>query len=141
MTIEVTPSMSIIRKDNWTQVVIREDGFINGSLLAEQINDYLIKFLKSEGAQETIGHIQNLTGIKRVFYKHESVWSNIRGWYIHPFLALEFASIKKHQDPDYQEEFDFLKESIFNWIEENNLKEENSLIYEFYHETGEFYAE
>ena len=141
MTLEIQPSISIIRKDNWTEVVINKDGFVNGTLLAEQINDHLITYLKSDGAQETIEHIQNLMGIKHTFYKYDSPWANIRGWYIHPFLALEFASIKKHQDPDYQEYFEFLRENIFNWIETNNLQEENNLIYEFYHETGDFYVE
>lgn len=140
MTIEATPIFQIKRK-NGMEVVINRDGYINGTLLSEQINSYLIHYLKSEGAQETIEHIQNLTGQNKPFYKQDSPWSNVRGWYIHPFLALEFASIKKHQDPDYQEEFVSLKEIIFSWIEENSLKEENSLIYEFYHETGDFYAE
>jgi len=54
-------------------------------------------------------------------------------WYIHPLTALEMVAIKKNEDPDYQEYYEFLKETIFNFLESNpELKEKYDFIEEFH---------
>ncbi|MGL4388138.1 MAG: KilA-N domain-containing protein [Brevinema sp.] len=78
-----------IKDNSWMQIVInKKDGYVNGSLLANQIGISLYGFLKSEDIKESIEHIKMLTGNKEK-YKGVSPWGNIKGVYVHPFLALE----------------------------------------------------
>lgn len=98
------------------QVIINnEDGYINGSLLAKQIGMSLHGFLKLEYIKESIEHINVLK------YQGERPWDNVKGMYIHPFLALEMLAIKVQEDKNYQEYYEFLKKVItednrYEWI-------------------------
>ncbi|MGL4562831.1 MAG: KilA-N domain-containing protein [Brevinema sp.] len=112
-----------IKNNSWMQIIInKEDGFVNGSLLADQIGMGLYRFLELEDIKESIEHIKVLTGNKEK-YEGVSFWDNIKGMYIHPFLALEMVAIKKNEDCDYEEYYEFLKKVItednrYKWIEE-----------------------
>ena len=111
-----------IKKQSWIKIIINsEDGYINGSLLAEQVGVNLSRFLRLESIKESIEHIQEITENKEK-YQGESSWDNIKGVYVHPFLALEMVAIKKQEDTDYIEYYEFLKKVIaednkYEWIE------------------------
>ena len=118
-----------IKSKSWIKIIINsEDGYVNGTLLSEQTFCWLGKFLRSEESKESIEHIKVLTGNKEK-YQGESSWDNIKGMYVHPFLALEMVAIKKQEDTDYIEYYEFLKKTIaednkYEWIEMfHNLKE------------------
>jgi len=122
-----------IRKESWMEVVMNtEDGYVNGTKLAEQIGMSLHGFFKLDDIKESVEHIKVLTGNEEK-YKGESSWDNVKGVYVHPFLALEMVSIKKNEDPDYQEYYGFLKETIFEFLDNNQeLKEKYNFIEEFH---------
>ena len=118
-----------IKNKSWIKIIINsEDGYINGTLLAEQIGINLNRFFRCDCIKESIEHIKVLTGNKEK-YQGESSWDNIKGMYVHPFLALEMVAIKKQEDTDYIEYYEFLKKTIaednkYEWIEMfHNLKE------------------
>ncbi|MGL4677218.1 MAG: KilA-N domain-containing protein [Brevinema sp.] len=112
-----------IKNHSWMQIIInKEDGYVNGSLLADQIGMGLYGFLELEDIKESIEHIKVLTGNKEK-YEGVSYWDNVKGVYLHPFLALEMAAMKKNEDHDYEEYYEFLKKVItednkYKWIEE-----------------------
>lgn len=110
-----------IKKNSWMQVVINKaDGYVNGTFLAEQIGMSLYRFFKLEDIKEFIEHIKTLTGNKEK-YNGDNPWDNIKGMYIHPFLALEMGALKKSEDSDYEEYYNFLRQVIvennkYEWI-------------------------
>ena len=116
-----TNQIEIVNK-SWMQLVInKEDGYVNGTLLSEQTFCWLGKFLRSEESKENIEHIINLTG-QRVEYIVTNPWDNIKGRYIHPFIALQLVAMRKEEDSDYIEYYEFLKTVIaednkYKWIE------------------------
>lgn len=122
-----------IKDESYMQVVInKEDGFINGSLLSDQINMFLFREMRAEDIKNDVEHIRMLTG-QREMYKADSVFENVRGWYIHPLLALEMVAIKKCEDSDYEEYYEFLKSIIFEFLDNNiELKEQYNFIEEFH---------
>ncbi|MGL4367579.1 MAG: hypothetical protein ACRCTQ_04800 [Brevinemataceae bacterium] len=61
------------------QVVInKEDGYVNGILLEDQIGMSLHGFLKLEDIKESVEYIKVLTGSKEK-YHGESTWNNVKG--------------------------------------------------------------
>lgn len=122
-----------IKKQSWMQVIVnKEDGYVNGSLLAEQTGMSLHRFFRLEDTKESIEHIKVLTGNKEK-YEGDSPWDNIKGVYMHPFLALEMVAIKKYKDSDYEEYYEFLKTTIIEFLENNQaLKEQYNFIEEFH---------
>ncbi|MGL4676628.1 MAG: KilA-N domain-containing protein [Brevinema sp.] len=115
------------------QVVInKEDGYVNGSLLEYQIGMSLHGFFKLDNIKESVEHIKVLTRNKEK-YQGESPWNNVKGVYVHPFLALEMAAIKKCEDSNYEEYYEFLKTTIIEFLEINQeLKEQYNFIEEFH---------
>lgn len=107
----------VVYKDkSWMKAILnKEDGFVNGSLLSDQVNIFLLREMRNEDIKNDIEHIKLLTG-KREMYKADSVFDNVKGWYIHPFLALQLLAILKHRDNDYEEYYEFLKETIFEFL-------------------------
>ncbi|MGL4367571.1 MAG: KilA-N domain-containing protein [Brevinemataceae bacterium] len=140
-----------IKNKSWMQVVInKEDGYVNCSLLEDQIGMSLHGFLKLEDIKESIEHIKVLIESEEK-YKGESSWDNVKGMYIHPFLALEMVAIKVEENNDYQDKdgkdvsldrklkseteeyYEFLKETVFEFLEINQeLKEIYNFIEEFH---------
>lgn len=122
-----------IKNKSWMQVVInKDDGYVNGTKLADQIGMNLYQFFKLEDITETIEHIKVLTGDKDK-YESKSSWDNVKGVYVHPFLALEMVAIKKNEDSDYEEYYEFIRETIFEFLENNQeLKEKYHFIEEFH---------
>ncbi|MGL4561108.1 MAG: hypothetical protein ACRCV0_02300 [Brevinema sp.] len=140
-----------IKDNSWMQIVInKEDGYVNGrakdgedtllnrrlkskvSLLADQIGMGLYGFLKSEDIKESIEHIKMLTGDEER-YQGESPWSNIKGVYVHPFLALEMVAIKKNEDLQHEEYYEFLKETIFEFLDNSiDLKDKYSFMVDIF---------
>ena len=123
-----TNQIEIVNK-SWMQLVInKEDGYINGSLLAEQVGINLNRFLGLKDTKENTEHIQFLTGNKEK-YEVVNSWGNVKGDYIRPLLALDFVAMKKQEDGDYIEYYEFLKKAIaeddkYEWIEMfHNLEE------------------
>lgn len=97
-----------INKQSWMQVIVNKvDGYVNGSLLADQIGMSLYGFFKLVDVKDIIDHIKTLTGDKDK-YEGASSWDNLKGVYVHPFLALEMVDIKRKEDSDYEEYYEFL---------------------------------
>jgi len=116
-----------IKNKIWMQIIInQEDGYVNGSLLADQIGISLHRFFRLENIKESIINIKVLTGSKEK-YHGESPWDNVKGVYVHPFLALEMVAIKVQEDEEYSEYYKFLKEVI----EEDNRYEWIKMFHEF----------
>ncbi len=74
-------------------MAIDDRGYVNADTLSNLLSEPIFKFLKNEDTIETMENITALTFVDKFIYKRESIYSNINGWYIHSFLALELAAI------------------------------------------------
>ncbi|MGL4560836.1 MAG: hypothetical protein ACRCV0_00920 [Brevinema sp.] len=89
-------------------------------------------FFKLDDTKESVEHINILTRNKEK-YHGESPWNNVKGVCMHPFLALEMAAIKVQEDSNYQEYYEFLKDTVFEFLEINQeLKEKNDFMVDMF---------
>ncbi|MGL4367578.1 MAG: hypothetical protein ACRCTQ_04795 [Brevinemataceae bacterium] len=52
---------------------------------------------------------------------------------MHPFLALEMVAVKVQEDSNYQEYYEFLKDTVFEFLEINQkLKEKNDFMVDMF---------
>lgn len=123
--------MVVYDKPNYITVIIDDKGFIRANELSTAFYSRIDKFLKDEETIETIECLQGL-GQKEININRNHCIENHNGFFINPFLALQLASIKKNEDIEYVTSFEFLRNSIFEWIEQNNKQNEFEFLYDFY---------
>lgn len=79
--------------ENDIQIVINNtDVYINDLYYLSKSRKSLYQFFKLEDIKASIEHIKTLTDDKEK-YQGANLWDNVKGMYIHPFLALKMVAI------------------------------------------------
>lgn len=68
-----------IKKQSWMPVIVnKEDGYVDGTKLSDQIGISLYRFLNLEDTKQSVEHIKMVTGNKEQ-YQGESTWDTVKG--------------------------------------------------------------